>query len=186
MAAVGAEGPVSCLLAAWQDHGTELRAWLRRRMADREEAEDLTQDVFLRALRQGARFCEVRNRRAWLFEVARNALADRLRLTRNLVELPEDLPELREEPPPVDALAEYLPRALAALSPAEREAITHCDLEGMNQADFARLKGLSLPGAKSRVQRARRRLREHLATACQVRFDESGRVCCFVPRGPQD
>jgi len=181
---VGAEEPVSCLLTAWQDHGSELRAWLRRRLGDRDDADDLTQEVFLKALRQGARFCEVRNRRAWLFEVARNALADRLRLKRDLVELPDDLPDLRPEPTPVDTLADCLPRALASLSSEEREAITRCDLEGMTQAAYAELKGLSLPGAKSRVQRARRRLREHLTRACQVRFDEAGQVCCFVPRTP--
>ena len=49
-----------------------------------------------------------------------------------------------------------------------------------------RLKGLSLPGAKSRVQRARQRLRERLASACQVRLDVEGQVCCFVPRPPLD
>ena len=61
-------------------------------------------------------------------------------------------------------------------------AITRCDLEGMKQEDYARLKGLTLPGAKSRVQRARKRLREHLSDACQVKFDAAGNVCCFVPR----
>jgi RNA polymerase sigma-70 factor (ECF subfamily) len=53
----------------------------------------------------------------------------------------------------------------------------------MTQEDYARLKGISLPGAKSRVQRARKRLREHLSQACQVKFDATGKVCCFVPRG---
>lgn len=55
----------------------------------------------------------------------------------------------------------------------------------MSQEDYARLKGLTLAGAKSRVQRARKRLRAHLTGVCQVRFDEAGRVCCFVPRTPK-
>ena len=76
------------------------------------------------------------------------------------------------------------PRVLAELSTEDREAIVLCDLGDMTQARFAELKGLSLPGAKSRVQRARRHLRERMSQACQVRFDEAGRVCCFVPRPP--
>ena len=40
----------------------------------------------------GERFCSAHNARAWLFEVARNLLADRLRVTRKTIELPEDLP----------------------------------------------------------------------------------------------
>lgn len=49
---------------------------------------------------------------------------------------------------------------------------------------LAELPGISLPGAKSRIQRARQRLRQQLVCACQVTFDENGDVCCFVPRRP--
>lgn len=175
-----------CLTAAWSAHEAELRRWLRGQLRGRpDEADDLLQEVFLKALRQDGRFCTIANPRAWLFEVARNALADRLRVRRELMELPEDLPHPEPEAlPAVDGLAACLPRALAEMDPADREALTCCDLEGMTQAEFARRHGLTLAGAKSRVQRARRRLREHLTRACQVRFDEAGQVCCFVPRPP--
>ena len=66
----------------------------------------------------------------------------------------------------------------------DREAIERCDIGGMTQQAFAELEGLSLSGAKSRVQRARQRLRAQLLRACQVQLDEHGRVCCFVPRPP--
>ena len=173
---------MSCLTDAWNRHECELRAWLRHSLGNAHDADDLLQDVFPKALRQERGFCNLGNARAWLFEVARNALADRLRLRKGQVELPEGLVAENDEPVPVDTLAQCLPRSLAELSMEDREAITLCDLEGMNQADFARLKGLTLPGAKSRVQRARKRLREHLSTACQVRFDDAGKVCCFMPR----
>jgi RNA polymerase sigma-70 factor, ECF subfamily len=177
---------MNCLMSAWRRHEGELRAWLRGRIGNPQDAEDMLQELFLKALRQDKQFCEIGNVRAWLFEVARNALADRLRLRKEQVELPEDLAHETEEPAAVDSLAACLPRALAELSEEDREAITQCDLEGLNQEDFARLKGLTLPGAKSRVQRARKRLREHLSEACQVRFDAAGKVCCFVPRGARE
>ena len=175
---------VPCLLAAWTTHEAELRHWLRGQLrGSRDEPDDLLQELFLKALRQDQRFCEIANPRAWLFEVARNALADRLRVRRELMELPEELPQPEPtEPAEVDGLAACLPRALSELDAADREAISRCDLEGMTQAEFARLHGLTLAGAKSRVQRARKRLRDHLTQACQVRLDEAGRVCCFVPR----
>jgi RNA polymerase sigma-70 factor (ECF subfamily) len=73
---------------------------------------------------------------------------------------------------------------LSELSPADREAIILCDLERLPQEEYARRKGLSLPGAKSRVQRARKRLRERLTQVCQVRLDAAGQVSDFVPRPP--
>jgi len=171
-------------MTAWGRHERELLAWLTRRLGDAHAAEDLLQDLFIKALGRNRQFCEMDNARAWLFAVARNTLTDHLRSRQDHVALPDDLPAVYEEPAPVESLAACLPRALAELSAQEREALTLCDLEGLTQEAYAQRKGLSLPGAKSRVQRARKRLREHLSTACQVRLDETGRVCCFVPRPP--
>ncbi|MBU1395994.1 MAG: sigma-70 family RNA polymerase sigma factor [Gammaproteobacteria bacterium] len=176
---------MNCLLSAWDSHESELRAWLRGRLGNPHDAEDMLQDLFLKSMRQDKQFCEIANARAWLFEVARNALADRLRLKKDQVELPDDLAAEHEETPAVESLAACLPRALSELSEEDRDAITRCDLEGMSQEDYARLKGITLPGAKSRVQRARKRLREHLNDACQVKLNAAGKVCCFVPRGGQ-
>jgi RNA polymerase sigma-70 factor, ECF subfamily len=173
-----------CLMTAWGQHERELRAWLVRRLGDAHEAEDLLQDLFIKALGRQRQFCELVNARAWLFAVARNTLTDHLRARQDHVDLPDDLPAPFDEPAPVDTLAACLPRALAELSAEDREALTLCDLEGLTQEAYAQQKGLTLPGAKSRMQRARKRLREHLSTVCQVRLDETGRVCCFVPRTP--
>jgi RNA polymerase sigma-70 factor (ECF subfamily) len=175
---------VKCVFRAWEQHEAELRGWLRRRLANDADAEDQLQDLFLRALRQGERFCAVENARAWLFEVARNALADRLRVSRQMVALPEDLAAVSDETATIDDLTACLPRVLSELDADDREAIVLCDLEGMTQDDYARLKGLSLPGAKSRVQRARKRLRERLTLNCQVRLGDAGQVVDFVPRPP--
>ena len=175
---------MNCLMTAWHQHEAELRGWLRHRLGNAADAEDLLQDVFLKAVRQGERFCAILDARAWLYEVARNTLADRLRLARKTVELPEDLSADTEEAAAVDSLAACLPRVLAELSPEDREAITLCDLERLPQEEYARRKGLSLPGAKSRVQRARKRLREQLTQSCQVSLDATGKVGDFVPRAP--
>jgi RNA polymerase sigma-70 factor (ECF subfamily) len=173
---------MNCLTTAWTAHAPELRGWLRRRLTNPAEADDLLQDIFLKSLRQGERFCELRNARAWLFEVARNTLADHLRVARHTVELPDDLPALMEEPDTVDTLTACLPRVLSELSVADREAIMLCDLQGMAQADFALARGLTLSAAKSRLQRARQRLRERMTLGCQVQLNEAGGVSDFVPR----
>ena len=174
-----------CHNRAWRQHQAEIRAFLKNRAGSADEADDLLQEVFLKALHQGKEFCSIENARAWLFQVARNLLVDRLRLTKEQVPLPDDLhAELTAEPVPVDLLSHCLPRVLSELSQEDREAIMLCDIQGMTQKSFAERLRLSLPAAKSRVQRARLRLRAQLADACQLTFDEEGKVCCFVPRPP--
>jgi RNA polymerase sigma-70 factor, ECF subfamily len=174
-----------CVTEAWAKHETELRRFLRHRAGGDAEAEDLLQEVFLRALRRANGLCGIDNRRAWLFHAARNLLIDRLRLTKEQVPLPDDLAaEVADAPPAVDGLSQCLPRVLTELSAQDREAITLCDIEGMTQQDFAGHIGLSLPAAKSRVQRARARLKARMSEACQVTFDATGEVSGFVARPP--
>ena len=180
-------GAPPCLMRAWEAHARSLRLWLRHELRDDAQADDVLQDVFIKALRQEKRFCSLENARAWLFEVARNTAADHLRRHRPLreaVELPEDIAAEAPENAAVEGLSQCLPRVLAELSPEDREAIVLCDIEGITQADYAIRLGISLPGAKSRVQRARQRLKARLSEACRVRYDERGNVCCFTPRPP--
>ena len=171
----------SCISSAWQAHEAELRGYLRHRLSDADTADDVLQDVFVKAMRQGQGFCALDNPRAWLFQVARNALVDRARTLHPM----EPLPEGPEEPPappqeplaPVDTLAECLVRSLGELPPDDSYIRRACDLEGSTLRQFAADHGLSLPAAKSRLLRARQRLRDRLTTACQVSFDIDGTQC---------
>lgn len=174
--------PFDCVLAAWLSHEAELRGFLTHRLGDADQADDLLQEVFLKAMRQGRDFCELDQPRAWLYQVARNALIDRSRLAKPQVELPEDLAAVESARDPVDELDACLTRNLARLSDEDRLIIEQCDLKGIRQQDFAAQHGLSLPAAKSRLLRARQRLREALVQHCQVHFDDAGRICCHAPQ----
>jgi RNA polymerase sigma-70 factor (ECF subfamily) len=174
--------PFACVASAWAAHEAELRGFLRRQLSDASAAEDLLQDVFVKAMRQGEGFCSLDNPRAWLFHVARNALIDRARGAKDVVALDDDGVELVAPPPeppaPVDALAGCVDRVLGELSADDAAILRACDLGGQTQRAFAEQHGLSLPAVKSRLLRARQRMRERLVTACRVNFDpDDGRVC---------
>lgn len=173
---------MNCVIDAWNKHEQELRGFLIGQLHDQQLADDLLQDTFIKALAEGSRFCDLDNARAWLFRVTRNQLIDYHRTRKETVEVPEHLPDHLPDVDPVTNLAQCLPRALDELSEQDSEAIQLCDLDGMSQQAYADHLGISLAGAKSRLQRARKRLKQHLNAACQVRYDEAGKVCCFVPR----
>lgn len=170
--------------AAWEAHRIELFRYLRHRGVPAEDADDLVQEAFVRALRLADGFDVIRHPRGWLFQVTKNLLLDRQRSTGSelSIELTDDPAVEVTETAPVDALARCMPRVLADLPRADSEILVQCDLQGVTQADFARMHEVSLPAVKSRIQRARRRLRERLITVCRIRFDASGKVCCFSPR----
>jgi RNA polymerase sigma-70 factor (ECF subfamily) len=179
--------PFSCVASARNSHEGELRGYLRHRLDDPHAAADLLQDVFVKALRQGQGFCTLHNPRAWLFQVARNALVDRVRMQHPqeslTPELADSLPHESEPEAPVDALSDCLSRMLAELAPFDADILRACDLEGETQRSFAHRQGLGLPATKSRLLRARQRLRDRLVQACRVDLDATGRVAGHVPRG---
>jgi RNA polymerase sigma-70 factor, ECF subfamily len=173
--------PDTCLMRAWQNHSSELRAWVVHRLPADEDADDFMQDLFLKSLRRQAHFCTLENARAWLFTAARNQLIDRFRLRREHLELPPDLIADHEESAAVDLLSACLPVALERLTPSEREVLTACDLDGQKQADYACEHDLTLPAVKARLRRARQHLKACLLDNCQVRFDtDTGQICCFA------
>jgi RNA polymerase sigma-70 factor (ECF subfamily) len=63
-----------------------------------------------------------------------------------------------------------------------REPLLMADFEGLPQREVAQRLGLTLSGAKSRVQRGRALLGEHLARCCEVELDAEGRVADFRRR----
>ncbi len=176
---VDSSPPFRCVLEAWSAHERELHAFVVSQAHDPALADDLLQEVFLRAMRAGEGFCRLDSPRAWLFQVARHALIDTYRLRKRTIPVADSLPA--PSPPlhaPVDALADCLERALQSLDHDDREVLRACDLNGATQRAYADAHGLSLVAVKARIQRARVRLRQHLVERCGIRFDAGGHVCC--------
>jgi RNA polymerase sigma-70 factor (ECF subfamily) len=164
---------------------TRLRAFVRKRVRTDADADDVVQDVLTRLVRHGPRpFGSVH---AWLFTVARHVIIDRSRTRRNHVGL--DALELAEASPDGEGAAGELARCLgpmmSALSADDRLVLARVDLGGESQADLAREWGMSASGLKSRVQRARRRLRAVLEGCCAIARDARGKPIDYQRRaGP--
>lgn len=175
-----------CLLSTWALVENKLYQWLYQQSHhDEALAFDVLQETFLRGLQIDHSFCNIENQKAWLFRVASNLLTDEWRKQAKTASLEvmdySNFTLSSDSEDPVVGLAQCLPKALAGLTDDEREVIEQCDLQGLKQQDFATRAGLSLPAVKSRVQRARAKLKQHLNSNCAIRFDESNRVCCFYP-----
>ncbi|OOV86750.1 hypothetical protein BTA35_0212670 [Oceanospirillum linum] len=175
----------------WLQYEAELLAFLQSKLNNYDEAEDLLQELFFRLMDQKKDLWEIKNTRAWLFRVARNKVIDAYRSRSKInglqkITTTEDidaLPEKKQQPEePVAQLDRCLLRNLEELPPADAQIIEQCDLNGMKQAEFARQNNLTLPAAKARLLRARKKLRAAIIKNCQVQFDTSGKVCGHIPR----
>lgn len=177
-----------CLMKTWQMTEVELYHWLVSFTQDRELSADILQDTFLKALHQEQLFCDIKNQKAWLYRVAKNRAIDKLRHEQYECSLPTefDVVEARSAQAAVERLVQCLPKAMDKLSPNDRDILEQCDLLKVSQPEYARVHHLSLVATKSKIKRARRKLRLTLERQCRIRFDEHDKVCCFFPEQDKD
>ena len=169
----------------WAETLDRLQTFVASRVDDRELAADITQDVIVRSIASGA-LDRVDNAAAWLYQSARNAVIDHYRTRKHhaSIEALDAWPAENEEDGPSDAtreLSRCLEPLLAQLPPTARDALLRVDVDGQPQQRAARELGLSVSGMKSRVQRARRDLKDLLEQCCVVEVDRRGSIADYQP-----
>jgi RNA polymerase sigma-70 factor (ECF subfamily) len=168
----------------WDQYSGRLGAFIRSRVRDDADAEDILQEVFIRIHRHLCCQPDWDKPPSWIYQIARHLIIDHYRRRRELVELPEDLPaepDLPEDDPEA-ALALSLKEMVDELPEPYRQALLLTEYQGLSQKQLAESQGISLSGAKSRVQRARQRLRNMLLECCHFEFDRRGRIVDYYER----
>lgn len=167
------------------DLAEPLRRFVRRRVSDSHAADDIVQDVLLKALASRESLPPNERLASWMYRVARNAIVDRYRAARSSEPLSADPVDDRvEEATVVAELASCLRCMIDCLDEPSRIALRLADVDGRSQQEIADRMGISLSGAKSRVQRARRQLQAKFAACCDVQRDSRGNVTDFRPNDP--
>ena len=117
------------------------------------------------------------------FLIARNTVIDHYRARKETVPVLEDLTaETESEPLEREELKASFRRMIFSLPDPYREALVLTEFDGMSQKALAKRLGISVSGAKSRVQRGRAQLKEMLDECCVFEFDPRGRVIDCHPR----
>lgn len=132
---------------------------INRRM---DLAEDLTQDVFVKAWIKREQFDETKgNLKNWLFAIARNLIIDFWRDNKSInIEDSVFQDQKVDDDKEVEVLQHYLHIALEALSLEEREIIILRYIEGYDVASIAQIFDVSYTNAKVKVHRAMEKLKK--------------------------
>ena len=133
-------------------------------------AEDIAQEVFIRAFERGSQFRGDSKLSTWFYRLTVNACLSHMR-RKSGVSLDEHplLAETIERAIPADStLRPALEQAIQSLPPGYRTCVVLHDIEGLEHEEIAKLTGVSVGTSKSQLHKARAKLRELLAPAMEA------------------
>ncbi|MCI0534779.1 MAG: RNA polymerase sigma factor SigZ [Verrucomicrobiales bacterium] len=167
----------------WNEFAEKLGQFIRARVSDPATAEDILQDVFVKIQKRLGELQDPAKIQSWIYLIARNAIIDQYRSRKETVEVPESLSaEPDNHNGEIEELKASFRRMIYSLPEPYREAVVLTEFDGLTQQQLADRLGISLSGAKSRVQRGRAQLKQMLDECCTFEFDRRGKVIDCTPR----
>jgi RNA polymerase sigma-70 factor, ECF subfamily len=166
-------GDVEAFGALFERHKGSVYAFVLRSAGRREDAEDIAAETFRKAWTAIARFKGQSSLLTWLCRIAVNLCIDHARSNKNRVELATDMELDADELRPwqvsgADVESEVINKwriesALASLPMSHRMLVVLCDIQGLTCNEAAEVAGCSVMSVRTRLFRARRKLRAILA-----------------------
>jgi RNA polymerase sigma-70 factor, ECF subfamily len=180
-----AESQISRLQAVAQQFRAEIFAYVKSKVSDPAIADDLTQETFVKVGRALAKGATPEHFRGWLYQIARNTTIDFLMEYRRFVPLKDstlDREASHSEASDSDDgefrknLFSYTLNVIKTFPVEDREALVLTEIDGLSREELAAELKISLTAAKSRVHRARTKLRKAVEKCCRLVTDPYGRV----------
>jgi RNA polymerase sigma-70 factor (ECF subfamily) len=182
-AAVGRERAEARFERLYAEHGRAVLAYAVRRATGAQDAADVVAETFLVAWRRLDDVPPADEARLWLYGVARHVLANQHRSERRRERLAErlrrELPDALDTVPPVGPDAAVVRAGLAQLGADDQEILRLSGWEELNPREIATVLGISHVAARSRLHRARHRLRAALrdVTDDDVSSEDASALC---------
>ena len=170
------DGDLAAFSAVYAQYEPQVFRYAYHLLGHREDADDATQETFLRACQSLRNFRHDASLRTWLFAICGNICRDKIKSweRRNVVaELPiRDTPGTDNDPAEIvdrAATSEIIWKVLRGMPPTHREVIVLHEVEGLDYREIAEILGCSQAGVKLRVFRARRDLKARVTSLLQIR-----------------
>ncbi len=175
----------------WEEFSSVILTFIRRRVSNPSHIDDILQDVFTKIHQNIDTLENSVKIRSWIFQIARNTIIDYYRKQKTKTEdidtlLLEDkdtvlgIDEIALQTP-AQEIAMGLKGMIETLPEKYAQALMLVEFEGLSQVELSQKLGISVSGAKSRVQRGRQLLKDSLMKCCHFEFDRFGTIIDFHP-----
>lgn len=165
---------------------TRLSYFIGKYINDRDDVEDIIQEVFLKVLENADSIQNVSKLENWIFQVTRNLINDyyRKKNKSDIVDFCDDCMPGNRQPKQVfrTSTLNYVNELVENLPEEQKDIILKVEFGGIKLIEYAESKGISYSSAKSRIQRARLRIKTQLLECCHFEIDKNGNVLDYWER----
>ena len=163
----------------WGDFYDKLLGFVKSRVNNDENAEDILQEVFIKIHKNSSQLKDQKKLVSWLYQITRNTIIDFYR--KKKLEFSDQLDQ--EFPAEIKLDEDINPQFIKCLMPfvnklpeIYKQALIKTSLEGISQKNYAQEMNLSYSAAKSRIQRAKIKLKESFTACCAIQADKYGNI----------
>ncbi|MGE5795256.1 MAG: sigma-70 family RNA polymerase sigma factor [Ignavibacteria bacterium] len=181
----------------WDNFCCQIKAFIHKRVSNSSFVEDIFQDVFLKIHSKIDTLKDETKIRSWVYQIAQNTIIDYYRKHKTdpvdieslLINEQEEFEMSRNKPmadgieiseageiSEEEKIASGLKEIVESLPEKYAQAILLVEFEGLSQIELAKKLGISVSGAKSRVQRGRQMIKDALMRCCHFEFDKYGTI----------
>ncbi len=167
----------------WKDHHDQLLHFINKRVKDKDESEDILQDVFVKILSKIDTLKDDSKLQSWIYQITRNAIADYFRKKNKVEEISnqEETSDEQEQNAMNEATG-WIWYYINTLPENYRDALIMYEMKGYSQKEIAEKLGISYVNARSRIQRGRQLLKKNLTDCCVFNVDAYGNILEYNPR----
>jgi len=167
----------------WKDHHDQLLNFINKRIKDKDESEDILQDVFVKVLSKIDTLKDSSKLQAWVYQMTRNAIADYFRKKNKQNGANSYTEESEEnEANAMNEAAGWIGYYVDEMPEIYRESLVMYEMKGFSQKEIAEKLGLSYVNVRSRIQRGRQLLKKNLTDCCVFNVDTYGNIIEYNPR----
>ena len=166
----------------WDNLYNELFSFVNLKIKDRSVTADIVQDVFIKVHTKSHQVKETEKITGWIYQITRNAVADHFRIRSRTI-APVNVQWESDNHEFNDCVAHCLKVLMATLPDKYRLPLELTEIENVSQYELADRLKISYSAARTRVQRARKMLKEKLDELYLIKTDSYGNVISCEDRG---
>lgn len=181
----------------WNKVHSKLFGYISKNVKNESDTNDIIQNTFIKVRNHIDSLKNPAKAESWIFQIARNTMYDYFREKKKEIEIRDLEQEISIAPNAFENeeihvkiktqdLSEYAGFIIKELPEKYKQAVLMADIEGLSMKEVAENLGLSVSGAKSRVQRGRKMIKELILQCCEVQTDVYGNIVNYEPHHCKD